>query len=365
TDGASLDEGGTVSEDMKDDFVKTILELCSRERYTLVGDFGWYLLTLVKCAAKVSTRDVTSREIARQFMDICDGVEQVRGYGVTLACSLLNSAVASDVHSLETPEPNSDEEREKERNWVLSCPHFLRCCMWVVGKYLYRARATSTKDDNQSDVDPTRAIIELSRTRPDLTLDGIWAALHIAANAKASANPNATDQISCLYEQTLPALRALAREHRCALDVSLESESELITYVMDALVAADAGLAEKLLPAAEHQPEPPKLVEIDLTTPLISLPPEMLTDDKTSTFGARGDYTLVDGTRWVRRQASVAHGVASHRMDSQSHLSTSSEYSSRRTSPTLEASLRACPSRTDPLADLPQAPKNITYTMSR
>ncbi|KAF4698180.1 hypothetical protein FOZ62_012388, partial [Perkinsus olseni] len=229
TDDASLGEGGTVSEDMKDDFVRTILELCSRERYALVEDFGWYLLTLVKCAAKVSTRDVTSREIARQFMDICDGVEQVRGYGVTLACSLLNSAVASDVHSLETPEPNSDEERETERNWVLSCPHFLRCCMWVVGKYLYRARETSTMDDNQSDADPSRAIIELSGSRPDLTLDGVWAALHLAASVKISGNPNATDQISCLYKQALPALRALARKHRCALDVSLESESELIT----------------------------------------------------------------------------------------------------------------------------------------
>ncbi|EER16956.1 hypothetical protein Pmar_PMAR002540, partial [Perkinsus marinus ATCC 50983] len=68
--------------------------------------------------------------------------------------------------------------------------------------------------------------------------------------------------ISQAYLEALPAMRAIARTHRCALDVSLDSDSDLITKVMAALVpssrenahiaclkvAADQRLAEELIP---------------------------------------------------------------------------------------------------------------------
>lgn len=115
----------------RDEIIAKVLYMCSKDKYSLVTDFEWYLSILVALAVIQGSRH--GKEVSFQIIDISLRVESVRPYAVESMLSLLldDSIILGQAHQI--------------------VAEVLKSAAWIVGEY--STVISSIADDIADDED--------------------------------------------------------------------------------------------------------------------------------------------------------------------------------------------------------------------
>lgn len=168
----------------KSDLVVKIIEICSGDKYTLIGDFAWYIDVLVilsrtrgieQCGSNGANLELL---VSGQVTDVTLRVLPVRAYSVRRMIGIL----------LEGSKNNLDSDKNSAGNIsprIVTMSEVLRAAAWIVGEYAALiGEAVEMSHDMQGEDDD-----EL--TRYDLSSKGTYHAV-----IQALTDPSIVDSIS-------------------------------------------------------------------------------------------------------------------------------------------------------------------------
>ena len=228
----------------RDELVQKIIFMCSRDKYSYLVDFKWYVTVLVSMSELHGTEH--GKIISRQIMDVAIRVFPVREFCVNgMIKILLNSNVVMG--------------KSKDTIWEV-----LHAAAWVVGEYSNFIEALSSSHD------PLPYGLYHSLLAVLLSPTSLWlpsrtqavyiqSAIKIFASATSSASTSSEELVMCLeiMEENLPLwmeseeVEVQERSHSCyRLLSSLGLLKKLDEDAVEAPLSSFSGAANDVAPAA-------------------------------------------------------------------------------------------------------------------
>ncbi len=113
-----------------DEYIRTFLSMAELNEYSMIEDFGWYLLSLADLAKSPNSKySAHAQTVADQFVDITGRVEAVRGYAVSVAHILIIGGGDSDA------EASATGNAEGQSGLATVAPCILQSLSWIIGEH--------------------------------------------------------------------------------------------------------------------------------------------------------------------------------------------------------------------------------------